>query len=366
MARQRSPGEARRRPAARRPGGRTPRRRRLAASRQPASNRARAGRPSTSTAAAPGRAAGRPRSKRCTRHSTLTNVPSFSAWCGDRQGHVRGLGERRVGPAEDDQELRPAQPLDRLRVVGALAEVAVADHQHAAPAAPSPLQQVLARQRPTVAGGARPASSAPRRLGAAHGPRSPPLRLGIVQPARGRRAPGGAASRRSRPAWRTGRPPRGEEPGAEEGDRARPLSSRDRRWTASSASFQPVERRDRGCAVAVAGGGRARAAGSRGSRLVALEGRAAVVAHPVVVDLGVEARLVALDLAAPVLDGDVAPHLAAGAERRLLVEVPDALGEAEAGRGQGAHRADVDHAGGEVVVAAPCPGRCRSRRARRG
>ena len=83
--------------------------------------------------------------------------------------------------------------------------------------------------------------------------------------------------------------------------------------------------------------------------LVALEGGAAVVAHPVVVDLDVEARLVALDVAAPVLHGDVAAHLAAGAERRLLVEVPDALGEAEAGRGQGAHRADVHHAGGERV-----------------
>src|SRR6185369_11019823 len=84
--------------------------------------------------------------------------------------------------------------------------------------------------------------------------------------------------------------------------------------------------------------------------LIALERRAAEVAHPVVVHLGVEARLVALDLPAPVLDRDVAPHLTAGAERRLLVEVEDAFGEAEAGGGQGAHRADVDHTGGEVVV----------------
>jgi hypothetical protein len=51
-----------------------------------------------------------------------------------------------------------------------------------------------------------------------------------------------------------------------------------------------------------------------------------------------------------VLDGDVAAGVAAGADRRLLVEVPDPLGEAEAGRGERADRADVDDAGREVVV----------------
>src|SRR4029077_3549491 len=91
-------------------------------------------------------------------------------------------------------------------------------------------------------------------------------------------------------------------------------------------------------------------AGQPRRRLVALEAGAAEIAHPVVVDLDVVARLVALDVAAPVLHRDVAPHLAAGADRRLLVEVPDALGEAEAGRGQGADRADVHHAGGERIV----------------
>src|SRR5204863_194303 len=72
--------------------------------------------------------------------------------------------------------------------------------------------------------------------------------------------------------------------------------------------------------------------------------------HPVVVDVRVEARLVALDRALAVLERDVAADVTAGAERRLLVEVPDALGEAELRRGQSAHRADVDDAGRKLVV----------------
>src|SRR5690606_27939939 len=83
---------------------------------------------------------------------------------------------------------------------------------------------------------------------------------------------------------------------------------------------------------------------------IALVRRAAVVAHPVVVDFEVEARLVAADGAAPVLERDVAPDVAAGTDRRLLVEVPYPLDEAEAGRGQRADRADVDDAGRQRVV----------------
>src|SRR5262249_11654017 len=83
---------------------------------------------------------------------------------------------------------------------------------------------------------------------------------------------------------------------------------------------------------------------------VAFEAGAPVGAHPVVVDVGGEARLVALDDAAAGVRRGVAAHLAAGAQRRLLVEVEDALGEAEAGRGERTHRADVHDAGGKLVV----------------
>src|SRR5690606_4762298 len=48
---------------------------------------------------------------------------------------------------------------------------------------------------------------------------------------------------------------------------------------------------------------------------VALVRRAPVVAHPMVVDFEVEARLVAPDRAAAVLERDVAADVAAGADR---------------------------------------------------
>src|SRR5690606_37892853 len=53
---------------------------------------------------------------------------------------------------------------------------------------------------------------------------------------------------------------------------------------------------------------------------VTLVRRAAVVAHPIVVDVDVEARLEAADLSSAVLERDVAADVAAGADRRLLVE----------------------------------------------
>src|SRR6185295_2660710 len=48
---------------------------------------------------------------------------------GDRERDVRRLGEGRVGPAEDDQEARPAQARDGLGLPGRRPEVAVADDQ---------------------------------------------------------------------------------------------------------------------------------------------------------------------------------------------------------------------------------------------
>ena len=63
--------------------------------------------------------------------------------------------------------------------------------------------------------------------------------------------------------------------------------------------------------------------GEPGGNGIALGGRAAVVAHPVVVDFGVGARLVAADLALPMLESDVAADIATGADGGDLLQVPD-------------------------------------------
>ena len=81
-----------------------------------------------------------------------------------------------------------------------------------------------------------------------------------------------------------------------------------------------------------------------------LVGEAALVAHPVLVDLGVEAGAVALHLALVVLHVDVAAAGAAGAEAVGGGEQPDAGLEAEVAGGQCADGAEVGDAHGVGVV----------------
>ncbi len=76
----------------------------------------------------------------------------------------------------------------------------------------------------------------------------------------------------------------------------------------------------------------------------------AVVAQPGRVDGRVLARREAVHGPLVVVDPQVAPDRAAGADRRRRAELPRALAEAELARRQGAHRAHVGGAGGERVV----------------
>ena len=300
------------------------------------------------------------------RHSTLTNVPSFSAWVGTGRATSAALASGESAQPKTTRNCARRSRSTTSGRVGAAAEVAVGDHEHRALRGAVAQEQLVLiedlgspchcrRSPPSVSASSAPAAgSAPRRSGSWSG--DPALEVGD-RPARrrGRPAPRGGAS----PAWsaRRASEPRllgGQVAGAEEGHRAFGAHAAAAGGRASSASFQPPTR----CPPVLA----AHAAGAQARHgLVALEGRAAVVAHPVVVDLGVEARLVALDVPAAVLDRDVAAHVAAGADRRLLVEVEDALGEAEAGGGERADRADVHDAGRQRVVQLACPGRCRSR-----
>src|SRR5258706_2746566 len=256
------------------------------------------------------------------------------AMVGHWQGDVRRLGQGRVGPAEDDQELRLAQQRHRLGIPGGLAEVAVAHHQHRAPGCAIAVQQVVFPAEPRELGAAAVRSCLASRDGWPLMAWNRPFRSEID---------GYRTTRRSGQIRQPGeeiRLFRGEKSRAEESD----LTLACRAYNAAMNGVQRLAPAGIRPFSLYARGGKTRLL------LVALEACAAVVAHPVVVDLDVEARLVALDVAPPLLHGDVATDLAAGADRRLLVEVPDALGEAEASRGEGAHRADVHDAGGERIV----------------
>src|SRR5208337_2182362 len=78
-------------------------------------------------------------------------------------------------------------------------------------------------------------------------------------------------------------------------------------------------------------------------RLVLQAGEAVtpLVAHPVAVDVGVEARLEAVDASAMMMNVDRASTLASAAYRRRAMQIPDAHAEAEFLFGERADRADV-------------------------
>ena len=76
----------------------------------------------------------------------------------------------------------------------------------------------------------------------------------------------------------------------------------------------------------------------------------ALVAHPVRVDVGIPARAETEDLATAVIDVDVAPRSAAGADGRSFLQIPDARLEAEILAGQRADRTHVHDVAGVGVV----------------
>src|SRR5581483_5523615 len=84
--------------------------------------------------------------------------------------------------------------------------------------------------------------------------------------------------------------------------------------------------------------------------VVLLVREAAVITQPVIVDFGIDARAIAVDLAAAAADEDVAADIAAIADRFRGIEIPDARFEAEFARRQCAGGADVGDAGGHPVV----------------
>ena len=89
------------------------------------------------------------------------------------------------------------------------------------------------------------------------------------------------------------------------------------------------------------------------------EAEATRVAHPPLVDVGVEHGADALDIAAAQdLDADRATAAALGTGRRRLLQVPDARLEAERLQGQGPHRTDV----GQVALVVARQGTAREGR----
>src|SRR5215472_2638445 len=81
----------------------------------------------------------------------------------------------------------------------------------------------------------------------------------------------------------------------------------------------------------------------------ALGEEAPVVADPVIVDERLDARQEAIDDVIAGLDRDVAADVASRADRRSLIEVPDAFSKTELLDGQGPHRAHIGGAPGPVV-----------------
>ena len=75
-----------------------------------------------------------------------------------------------------------------------------------------------------------------------------------------------------------------------------------------------------------------------------------LVAHPVVVDVGIVARLEAVDATAMVMDIDRASAFAPGADRRRAMQIPDTHAEAEIFLGKRADRTDINHVAGVLVV----------------